>query len=234
MRQKTLIYYPKYIAIDGPAASGKSSIGGQLAQKLEYLFVNAGTMYRALTQEVLRQKVDINDAAGVAEVARGITFSASIIANGASVLRMNNRLFWEDELPSDLIQSVPIVAAHAEARALMREKQHHLVRLGRVVMVGRDIGTVVLPDAGVKIYLEADLEVRAFRRFKSLERKKYDIPLEAVRQDLESRDYMDTHRSVSPLRPADDAIVIDNTHMKIKILMDTVMKHVLEKARGAG
>lgn len=234
MRQKTLIYYPKYIAIDGPAASGKSAIGGQIAQNLEYLFINAGTMYRALTREVLQQQVDINNAAEVAEVARGITFSASIIANGASVLRMNSKLFWEDEQPVDLIQSVPTVAAHAEVRAIMREKQHHLVRLGRVVMIGRDIGTVVLPDAGLKVYLEADLDARVFRRFKAFQRRHPEITLEAVRKDIESRDYLDRTRSVSPLRPADDAIIIDNTNMKIKTLMDTVMKHALEKARGAG
>ncbi len=225
MRNKKPSNYAKTIAIDGPAASGKSTVGAKLAQELGYVFVDAGTLYRSVTRQALEEQVDIHDAQTVAEVARGISFSASMVADGTSQLRVNGKLVRDRPYDPQINMIVPVVAAHPEVRAAVREKQHLMARLGFIVCAGRDIGTVVMPDAELKIFIDASLDIRASRRLSGLLRNNFEVTLEAIRSELEQRDHMDSTRQASPMRPAEDAIILNSDDMKIAAVLTAIKQH---------
>jgi CMP/dCMP kinase len=229
MKRTQPVPYVNRIAIDGPAGSGKSVIGGMLGQHLGYIFIDAGVLYRAVTKEVLEKKVDPHDAAAAAEIAQSLSFIASMISDGNSVLRVNGKLVREDIYNAEVNAAVAVVAAYPEVRAIIREKQHVMARLGRLVFAGRDIGTVVMPDAELKIFLNVSLDTRAYRRHKSLIRNGFEVTLEEVRSQLEQRDHLDMNRAESPLRPADDAIIVNSGSMKIHDLLNLLIDHATLK-----
>jgi cytidylate kinase len=200
------------IAIDGPAGSGKSTIGKLLADHLDYLFVDTGVMYRAVTLAALQQGIDVNNEESVSHLAEEIeiTLQTPTEEDGrdCDVLIGNNDVTWEIRNP-EVDAHVSIVSAYPAVRKILSSKQRQISLQGNVVMMGRDIGTVILPDADLKIYLDASVEERANRRYSERISRGEDVEYEPILEVLRERDMIDSTREIAPLKPADDAIVID-------------------------
>jgi len=202
------------VTIDGWSSCGKSTLAKQLAKKLGYIYVDSGAMYRAITLYFLRNHIDWTDLDAVHEAMGNI--SLEFVPNektGQSEMYLNGENV--EYVIRDLVvaEKVSDVAAIAEVRAFAVAQQQQMGRQKGIIMDGRDIGTVVFPDAELKIFMTADNAVRVERRFRELYEKNPNITLDEVKSNLEMRDYIDSHREVSPLRKADDAIVLDNTHL---------------------
>ncbi len=207
---------PQIIAIDGPAASGKSTLGRRLAAKLSYLYFDTGVMYRAVALASLERGLDLHDPAAVTALAEQLAIdvrppskddgrSADVTVDGADVT-------WNLRLP-EVDNSVSIVAAYPGVRRAMTAIQRRIGLRGDVVMVGRDIGTVVLPEANLKIYLDASVEERARRRYQEVQGRNQSARLEAIRASMQERDHLDSTREMAPLKPAADAVIIDSDGM---------------------
>ncbi len=200
------------IAIDGPAGSGKSTIGKLLADHLDYLFVDTGVMYRAVTLAALQQGIDVSNEELVSQLAEEIeiTLQTPTEEDGrdCDVLIGNNDVTWDIRNP-EVDANVSIVSAYPAVRKILSSKQRQIGLQGNVVMVGRDIGTVILPDADLKIYLDASVEERANRRYSERISRGEDVDYEPILEVLRERDMIDSTREIAPLKPADDAIVID-------------------------
>ena len=202
------------ITIDGWSSCGKSTLAKQLARRLGYIYVDSGAMYRAITLYFLRNHVDWTDTAHVAQALQDI--SLEFVPNeksGQSEIYLNGENV--EYVIRDLVvaEKVSEVAAIKEVRTFAVAQQQQMGLQKGIVMDGRDIGTVVFPDAELKIFMTADNAVRVERRFKELYEKNPNVSLEEVKSNLEMRDYIDSHREVSPLRQAEDAIVLDNTRL---------------------
>jgi cytidylate kinase len=223
---------PSVIAIDGPAASGKSTLGQRLAEALGYLYFDTGVMYRAVTLAALRRGVDPNDEAAVTRLAEVVHIDVvpPTVADGRqyTVLLDGEDVTWDLRQP-EVDAWVSPVSAYPGVRAALLSQQRRIAAGGRVVMVGRDIGTVVLPNADLKIYLDASLEERARRRYKEMMARGQSASYEEVLRSMRRRDEIDSRRATAPLRPAPDAVVIDSTTMDA----DAVLKHVLKLVEGA-
>jgi len=202
------------VTVDGPAASGKTTIGRMIADKLGYMFFDTGVMYRAVALAAYQNGVNPGDEAAVSELAEKIAIDvqpAKASDDRTSIVLLDgDDVSWAIREPV-VDASVSRVSAYARVRAAMVVQQRKVGLRGKVVMIGRDIGTVVLPEAGRKIYLEASLEVRAKRRFQDLDSRGGDQSLEEVQAALARRDEADAGRDLSPLRPAKDALVIDTS-----------------------
>jgi cytidylate kinase len=215
------------IAIDGYSSCGKSTLAKALAQKLHFIYVDSGAMYRAVTLYFLRNNVDLYDH----EQVRGALKNIHLNFHSRDY---QTHITLNDEEVSDEIRQMP-VSDSVSAVSALREVRHEMVkqqqRMGRsknIVMDGRDIGTVVFPDAQLKIFMTADPKVRAERRYKELYAKDPDITLEEVFENIAHRDYLDTTREESPLVRASDAIILDNTNMtpeeQLQFAMDKLKK----------
>lgn len=212
------------IAIDGPAGAGKSTIARAVAEKLGSTYVDTGAMYRAFALFLLRGNVPAEDTDALEDA-----FEKACI--GIRYTDGSQRVFLGSEDVTDLIRTEEvskmgsISSANARVRELMVKLQQRLAKEMPVVMDGRDIGTVVLPDAELKIFLTADPHARALRRYNELKRKQgsLNISLEEIEKDISERDYRDTHREASPLRKADDAVLIDTTDMTIDEVTDKIL-----------
>ncbi len=206
----------RVIAIDGPAASGKSTLGERLAKALGYLYVDTGIMYRAVTLAALRASVPIEDEATVTKIAQEIDLD--ILPPSKPDGRMYDVLIdgedvtWEIR-SSQVDANVSQVSMYPGVREAMTRRQREIGKRGRVVMVGRDIGTVVLPDADLKIYLDASVEARAERRYKECQERGEPADLENILEAMRARDHLDSTRVLAPLRSAPDAVIIDTTSM---------------------
>jgi CMP/dCMP kinase len=220
------------ITIDGWSSCGKSTLAKQLAAKLKYTYIDSGAMYRAITLYFLRNHVDWTDSKAVVKALKDIkieffqndmTKSSEIILNGENV----------EYLIRDLVvaEKVSEVAAVREVRAFAVKQQQSLGSNSAIVMDGRDIGTVVFPKAELKIFMTADNAVRVERRFRELYEKNPNITIEEVKNNLEMRDYIDSHREISPLRKAADAIVLDNSNLTPQEQYQLAMKWALEKIK---
>ena len=217
---------PSIIALDGPAASGKSTLGLTLADSLGYLFFDTGIMYRAITWIALQHDLNLRDEAVITELAQkaqiDIRPSSKTDGRSCDVMLGDRDITW-DIRDAAVDANVSVVSAHAGVRKALSEQQRRIGLRGRVVMVGRDIGTVVLPEADLKIYLDASAEERAKRRFDELiargEKANYD---EILRKVIE-RDRIDSTRAVAPLRPADDAVIVDSDKMNAEEVFTHVM-----------
>ena len=202
------------ITIDGLSSAGKSTLAKQLAKKLGYVYVDSGAMYRANTLYFLRNHIDWTDKKQVQETLKEIQLDfRSNERNGASEIHLNDENV--EYLIRDLIiaEKVSEIAAIKEVRAFAVTQQHKLGAKKGIVMDGRDIGTVVFPNAELKIFMIADSAVRVERRFKELYEKNPNVTIEEIRDNIEMRDYMDSNRKISPLKKAEDAIELDNTHL---------------------
>jgi cytidylate kinase len=222
------------VAIDGPAGAGKSTVAQRLAEALGFILVDTGALYRALALAARRTKVDWGNGARLGELAH------SIVSRGDLVLRPGQkscRVILEGEDVSDAIRAPEMgmgasqVSAHAEVRAALLELQRQAGRDGGVVLDGRDIGTVVFPDAEVKFFLTARPEVRAKRRYDELVARGEEVSLEATLAEVLRRDDNDTHRAHSPLRRADDAVLVDSSDMTIDETVALMVSRVRASSR---
>lgn len=202
------------IAIDGPAASGKSTTARLLSKKLGYLYIDTGAMYRAATLAVLRAEIDVHNEQAVERCVRNIKITLRII-NG------EQRTYLNDQDVSDLIRTpeinnvISIISSYPKVRQILIEQQRALAKDGGIVMDGRDIGTVVLPDAELKVFLVASLEERTHRRQKELEKQGIHLSLAEIKEEIARRDKLDSERDMSPLRKASDAHELDTTSLTI-------------------
>lgn len=223
---------PSTIAIDGPAASGKSTIGEALARRLGYLYFDTGVMYRAVTQAALTRGVPIADEAAVTALAEHLRIDVlpPTVDDGRqyTVLADGEDVTWAIRAP-EVDANVSPVSAYAGVRRALVAQQRRVAAGGRVVMVGRDIGTVVLPEADLKVYLDASVEERARRRWREMQERGEDADYEAVLAAMRRRDEIDSNRRVSPLRPAADAVIVDTTGLGIEEVLARVAQLVEER-----
>lgn len=219
------------IAIDGPAASGKSTIGKRLADELGYLFFDTGVMYRAVTWIALQRGVDVRDEAAVTRLAEetpiDVAPASQSDGRACDVIVEGQDITWETRRP-EVDANVSVVSAYAGVRREMSQQQRRIGRRGRVVMVGRDIGTVVLPEADLKIYLDASAEERARRRFDEIRARGEEADYEEILSKVRERDRIDSTRAVAPLRPAEDAVILDTDRLSA----DEVFVRVRELCNG--
>jgi cytidylate kinase len=218
--------YPSVIAIDGPAASGKSTIGELLARRLGYLYFDTGAMYRAVTWVALARGVPIADEAAVTRLSETVIIEVTrpTVDDGRqyTVLADGEDITWDIRRP-EVDANVSPVSAYPGVRAALTAQQRRIAAQGRVVMVGRDIGTVVAPDADLKIYLDAAVEERARRRYREVVARGQQADYQVILEGMRRRDQIDSHRATAPLKPAEDAAIIDTTHMSIPEVLDAVM-----------
>ena len=222
-----------HIAIDGPAGSGKTTVAHELARRLGFLYLDTGAMYRAVALLALRNAVDPSDEAAVLRLAR--EHPVRVVVDAAA--QRGFRVFagaepLGDELYSnDVSRIVSIVAAYPGIRALMVERQRAIAAEGPVIMAGRDIGTVVLPGAPVKIFLTASVDERVERRLVELAERGTQVSRPALRAEIEERDRLDRTRAVAPLRPAPDAVEIDSSGATVDEVVSRVAEIVRRVAR---
>ncbi len=220
-------HLPSTIAIDGPAGSGKSTIGYRVAQQLGYLYFDTGVVYRAITWLALQRHVPLDDEDQVVTLAS--TVDIDIREPGAAqdgrlstVLGGGVDITWDIRRPA-VDASVSRVSAYPRVRQALIEQQRRIGRAGRVVMVGRDIGTVIMPSADLKIYLDASVEERARRRFHEARDNGQSTTYEAVLHGMQQRDAFDKTRATAPLRVATDAITIDSTGLAVEETLARVL-----------
>ncbi|MBA4197782.1 MAG: (d)CMP kinase [Chitinophaga sp.] len=222
------------IAIDGYSSCGKSTMAKQLAKELNYVFIDSGAMYRAITLYFLRNNINLNDSAVVENALQHIQLQfAYNIAEGKSDMLLNNENVEAAIRSMDVSNNVSAVAALEAVRTFAVAQQQQMGKAKGIVMDGRDIGTTVFPDAELKIFVTADVDTRVQRRLKELHDKgNTDISFEEVKQNLLSRDYIDSTRAISPLRKADDAVLLDNTNLTREEQLNIVLNLVMERASG--
>ncbi|MBC7125942.1 MAG: (d)CMP kinase, partial [Bacteroidales bacterium] len=216
--------------IDGFSSCGKSTFAKAIAKRLGYLYIDSGAMYRVVTLELLRRGL-INDGVVDTSMLQGIlkeiNIGFSYDPDKMVYLTTLNGEVVEDEIRSQQVANhVSLVAAIPAVRTRLVELQRELGKKKGIVMDGRDIGTVVFPDAELKIFMTADPIVRARRRLKELQEKGLNVTLDEVLKNIEERDYIDQNRDVAPLRKADDAVVLDNTNMTVEEQMEWVEEMV--------
>ena len=218
------------IAIDGPSGAGTSTLAKSLAARLGYLYVDTGAIYRTIGYYAFSNGIDPKDEAAVVaslpeirvEMTYGDDGLQHMLLNGADVTK-------EIRLP-EISMYASAVSAHPGVRTFLLEMQRQLARTNNVIMDGRDIGTVVLPDAKVKVYLTATSEERARRRCLELEQRGTPEPFEKVLKEIEERDWNDSHRAVAPLRQAEDAVLLDTTELNFEQSEEALLKIIEEKA----
>jgi len=222
----------RIIAVDGPAGSGKSTLGKKLANFLGYLYFDTGVMYRAVACEVLLRNISVEDENAVSQLAGEVQIDIQSPSQNDGrdndVLIDGRDVTWEIRQP-EIDNCVSIVAAYPGVRQALTAQQRRIGLRGNVVMVGRDIGTVVLPEADLKIYLDASIKERAKRRFIEQSNRGDDVSLDSILMSIRERDQIDSTRSTAPLNPDDDAIYLDSDNLsadevleKVKVLLTPV------------
>lgn len=218
------------IAIDGFSSCGKSTFAKAIAKRLGYLYIDSGAMYRVVTLELLRRGLindGVVDTSMLQSILKEINIGFSYDPVKMVYLTTLNGEVVEDEIRSPQVANhVSLVAAIPAVRTRLVELQRELGKMKGIVMDGRDIGTVVFPNAELKIFMTADPIVRARRRLKELQEKGLNVTLDEVLKNIEERDYIDQNRDVAPLRKADDAVVLDNTNMTVEEQMEWVEEMV--------
>ena len=214
------------VAIDGPSGAGKSTLARAAAERLGILYVDTGAIYRTIGLYVQRRGIDPKDTAAVLAALPDIRIAMDHDADGMQRMLLNGEDVTADIRLPEISMYASAVSAIQGVRDFLMEMQRSLARECSVIMDGRDIGTVVLPDADVKIFLYADVEVRAKRRELELRQRGTPKPYEEVLREMEERDYNDTHRAAAPLRAADDAIMVDTSSMdfdaSLALLLDVI------------
>ncbi len=210
------------ITIDGPSGSGKGTVCHILAKKLGWHLLDSGALYRILAYAALQQKVALNDAQALADLA--LTLDVSFVSNGSGVDTLLSAENVGDKLRTEVVaQAASEVASIELVRSALLARQKAFLQQPGLIADGRDMGTVVFPEAKVKIFLDASAEERAQRRFNQLQDKGFNVSIAQILSEIKERDYRDRNRAVAPLRPADDALVIDSTTLTIDQVVDKVL-----------
>ncbi|WP_139489193.1 (d)CMP kinase [Brevibacillus dissolubilis] len=221
------------IAIDGPAGAGKSTVAQQIASELNFVYIDTGAMYRALAWATLQQGVPVDNQQEVSALLTSARIELRREEDGQHV-------YWNDQDITSLIRTqevsnhASIVASYGDVRAQMLVLQRMMAESGNVVMDGRDIGTHVLPNADVKIFLTASVDERAQRRYAELIGKGNEADLEQLKQEIAERDKRDSEREVAPLRQADDAVLVDTTGLSIDQVVDKILTICKQAGEGSG
>lgn len=216
------------IAIDGPAASGKTTVGRMLAEQLGYLFLDTGFMYRAATLAALQAEIDLADETAVTQLTAASDIGVRPVAEGEedgrlyTVLLNGSDVTWEIRSPA-VDRNVSAVSSYPQVRQEMVRQQRAFGERGNCVMVGRDIGTVVLPNAPLKLYITASAEERARRRWRDRQAQGHEASYEAILADVIRRDEIDSNRKHSPLRPATDAIILDSSELTPEAMLQEII-----------
>lgn len=210
------------IAIDGPAGAGKSTIAKLIAKKKNYIYVDTGAMYRAMALYFIEEGISAEEQDKISSVCKDIDVTLTY-ENGEQVVLLNGRNVNGLIRTEQVGNMASASSVNKDVREKMMELQRALAKKENVVMDGRDIGTVVLPNADVKVYLTASSKVRALRRYEELKAKGESCDLDVIEKDIIDRDYRDMHRDIAPLKQADDAILLDSSDMTIEEVADAVI-----------
>lgn len=216
------------IAIDGPAGAGKSTIAKKVAKELSFIYVDTGAMYRAIAYYMLKCGIASSNEEEIANACENIEVSIAYVDGEQQVLLNGENVtaYIRNEAVGNMASAVSVYPA---VRNKLLELQRKMAASADILMDGRDIGTCILPNADLKIYLTASSQVRAKRRFLELTEKKINCNIEEIEQDIIERDYRDMHRTVAPLKKAEDAIVLDSSDMAINEVVDAILSMVLTK-----
>lgn len=215
------------IAIDGPSAAGKSTIAKIVAKKLDYVYIDTGAMYRCVGYYCLENNVDLHDENAVTQALDNI----KIEMNSANQVFLNQEDVSAKIRHDRISMAASVVSTYQEVRNFLVLQQRQIASQGGVILDGRDIGTVVLPDAQLKIYQVASSKTRAKRRYLENLQRGLEADLDTIQKEIEQRDYQDMHRKISPLKKADDAIEIDTSDLSLEEVVDKVMELVIQKQK---
>ena len=215
------------VAIDGPAGAGKSTISRAAAKAIGFIYVDTGALYRTVGVNALRKGIDTKDKAAVAATLGDISVDL-VFENGEQKVLLNGENVSEEIRTPPASMAASDVSAVPEVRAFLFDLQRDIAKRNNCIMDGRDIGTVVLPDARVKIFLTASPESRAMRRYKELIEKGSQVEYKDVLEDLIERDYNDSHREIAPLKPAEDGIIVDTTNLNLEESINEIIRIVKE------
>ena len=219
------------IAIDGPVAAGKTTIGRELARRIDALFVDTGVVYRAVAYLAVKGSVCPEDAAAVQSMARTLDLEL-VDRDGESKVVVDGEDVTDDLRTPEIDRALPPIAANPGVREALLDVQRRMVRDRRAVVVGRDTGTVILPDADLKVYLDADVQIRATRRHLELLARGVEITFDDVLRDLEARDHQDLTRSHAPLQRAVDAVIVDASEQSVDEVLCEIQGYVRRLERG--
>lgn len=216
------------VAIDGPASAGKSTVAKIVAKKLHFIYCDTGAMYRSVTFVALKNHVKLDDDQALKELLKTIEIRF-VPAEPEQRVFVNDEEVTQAIRTPEITNNVSLVSAQPSVRAELTKRQQEIAEAGGIVMDGRDIGTTVLPNAEVKIFLVASVHERAVRRFKENQTKGIDTPLDVLEKEIEERDYKDSHREISPLTQAKDAVLVDTTSLTINQVVDKILEIIDQK-----
>ena len=216
------------VAIDGPASAGKSTVAKIVAKKLHFIYCDTGAMYRSVTFAALKNHVKLDDDQALKELLKTIEIRF-VPAEPEQRVFVNDEEVTQAIRTPEITNNVSLVSAQPSVRAELTKRQQEIAEAGGIVMDGRDIGTTVLPNAEVKIFLIASVHERAVRRFKENQTKGIDTPLDVLEKEIEERDYKDSHREISPLTQAEDAVLVDTTSLTIDQVVDQILEIISQK-----
>lgn len=216
------------VAIDGPASAGKSTVAKIVAKKLHFIYCDTGAMYRSVTFAALKNHVKLDDDQALKELLKTIEIRF-VPAEPEQRVFVNDEEVTQAIRTPEITNNVSLVSAQPSVRAELTKRQQEIAETGGIVMDGRDIGTTVLPNAEVKIFLVASVHERAVRRFKENQTKGIDTPLDVLEKEIEERDYKDSHREISPLTQAKDAVLVDTTSLTIDQVVDQILEIINQK-----
>ena len=219
------------IAIDGPSGAGKSTLARSIAAKLGYLYVDTGAIYRTIGYHAFSTGIDPKDEAAVSTALPELQVELAYGEDGLQHMFLNGQDVTQEIRLPEVSMCASAVSAHPPVRAYLLEMQRELARTNNVIMDGRDIGTVVLPDAQVKVFLTASPEARAHRRMLELEQRGTPEPFEVVLKDIQERDWNDSHRAAAPLRQAEDAVLLDTTELTFAESEAALLQIIKEKTK---
>ena len=219
------------IAVDGPSGAGKSSLAKAIAAELHILYVDTGAIYRTIGCYARRKGVETADTEAVIALLPEVEIGMRYDAQGLQHMLLHGEDVTEEIRLPEMSLYASAVSAIPEVRAFLLEMQRDMAKTQNILMDGRDIGTVVLPNATVKIFLTASPEARATRRWKEYQQKGIDTPYEDVLADVKQRDYQDTHRAAAPLKQADDAVLLDTSELNFEQSFEAMKKIITEKVR---